>query len=303
VSNLTNGSVVVTVGTVSKLPSDGTITALAVGTIGGKAASGAAAVANPVQIAGTDGGGTIYSPFVTTGGILKVVDTAGTIATGSLTDVAKLYTGTINVGTFVMPTGTVTTIVAGTQNTLGTVGAVNSIVAGTQNTLGTVGVVNNIVTGTLAAVTTVTTVSNVTNGSINLLTGTLTRASNIGTLESGTVKLNSTPAGSTLLYSHTLGTAGAGAFWGTLVAPVGAGTFAYLSGLSIVVHSGTPEVAVTDNVAGSTGAGVFARGVFSPTGGIARDFAIPIRTVANGTLAYMINAGTASITVNYWVAP
>ena len=38
--------------------------------------------------------------------------------------------------------GTISSVAAGTQNTLGTVGVVNSIVAGTQNTLGTVGNLN-----------------------------------------------------------------------------------------------------------------------------------------------------------------
>lgn len=65
VSNLTNGSVAVTAGTV-----------------GGKAASGAAAVANPVLIAGTDSGGTVYAPLVDTTGALKVTGaSAGTTVT------------------------------------------------------------------------------------------------------------------------------------------------------------------------------------------------------------------------------
>ena len=176
---------------------------------------------------------------------------------------------------------------AGTLNTLGTVGAVNAIVAGTQNTLGTVGVVNNIVTGTLAAVTSVT----------NLVAGTIT------TLALGTVKQNPTPVGSVLLSTHTLGTGG-GTFVGTLVAPVGAGTFLYLSGLSIIAHSGTVDCGIANNLAGTTGAGVYARGFFPPGGGIMRDFSVPINMGTNGTLAYfLITAGTVGFTVNYWVAP
>src|SRR3989304_1343591 len=64
--------------------------------------------------------------------------------------VANINNGTVTLVSGVA-TGTVTTIAAGTQNTLGTVGVVNSVAAGTQNTLGTVGVVNNVVKGTVTA--------------------------------------------------------------------------------------------------------------------------------------------------------
>lgn len=126
---------------------------------------------------------------------------------------------------------------------------------------------------------------------VNIVTGTL-----------ASVKINATPAGSTILSNHVLGTSGA-ALFGTLLASAGAGTNVYLTGLQIVVHSGTPDVAITNNVAGSTGAGVYARGLFPPGGGIARDFNPPINCGAAGTLCYYINTGTASFIVNYWVSP
>lgn len=122
VSNLTAGSVAVTLGTV-----------------GGKAASGAAAVANPVQIAGTDSGGTIYSPLVTSAGALTVTatpigTTIGTIVTGTL---QNLVSGTINA----LAAGTIT---AGTLTNLAT-GTINALASGTI----TGGTLGNLVSGTV----------------------------------------------------------------------------------------------------------------------------------------------------------
>jgi hypothetical protein len=95
-----------------------------------------------------------------------------------------------------------------------------------------------------------------------------------------------------------------GTIWGTLLASAGAGTNVYLTGLSIVAHSGTCDLAITNNVAGSTGAGVYARGLFPAGGGIAQSFNPPINCGAAGTLCYLVNGnGTASFIVSYWVSP
>src|SRR3990167_3865949 len=67
------------------------------------------------------------------------VDT-GTITTGSLSNVAML-----NAGTIVVPTGTITTVVAGTQNTLGTICTTIGI-----GTITNIGSISNI--GTMPAV-------------------------------------------------------------------------------------------------------------------------------------------------------
>lgn len=291
-------------------------------TVGGAAASAAAAADKPVWVGGTDSGGTIYGLRVDSGGVLQ---TSASLA---------------------LNTGTLTTIAAGTQNTLGTVGVVNNlvkgtitsveggtvglitrvgnigtiesgtvtttlalntgtittIVAGTQNTLGTVGVLNN---GTLAQVTTV---SSITNGTVRISVGTITTGSitDLTTLHAGTInsaRIDYRPIGSSILSTHSLGTGG-GTVVGTIIAPTGAGTNLYLAGISVVVHSGTTDCGIATNVAGTTGAGVFARGFFPPGGGIARDFQPAINMGANGTLAFfMITAGTASFTANYWVAP
>lgn len=195
----------------------------------------------------------------------------------SVTNVANLAKGTITIATGVGTLGSISDIAkihnAGTIAALPTLnlttGTITTIAAGTQNTLGTVAVVNNIVTGTLAS-----------------------------------VKINATPAGSTILTTHVLGTGG-GTAVGTIVAPAGAGTNLYITGISIVVHSGgSVDCGIANNVAGTTGAGVLARGFFPIGGGIARDFNPAINVGANGTLAYfLITAGTASFNASYWVSP
>lgn len=236
------------------------------GTIGGKAASGALGVANPVQIAGTDGGGTVYSPLISTGGILTTnLTSSGTIL--------------------------------------------------------------NLATGTLASVTTVTTVSNLTNGSANILTGTIntlasgtittgtvsmtTGTLNGGTLTNlnyGTVNIDPTPIPvGTLITSYgTTGTTGAAVF-GTLVAAVGAGTKAYISGYQIIVASGTVDSAILIGTFTQTvpagGTNMVTRGQFVPSAGIARDRAVPYVSGTNGTICYwMGGAGTVYFQVDYWAA-
>lgn len=156
-----------------------------------------------------------------------------------------------------------------------------NVFTGTQQTLGTV--------GTVIGLGTATNLGSITNvGQIH----------NAGTVQSARIDFR--PVGSAVLSTHTLGTGG-GTFVGTLVAPSGAGTSLYLSGLSIVVHSGTVDCGIANNVAGTTGAGVYARGQFVPSAGIMREFIPAINLGTNGTVAYfMISAGTVSFTANYW---
>ena len=287
VANITKGTVTrVEGGTITTSNPTGTVVEVNKGTInlGSVAVTNTPNIGTVTTLPGIPSGTINVGTFTNTGTVVNVatgtinVGTAtvsgnvgvatGTITTGSITNVAMVHAGT-----HVHPTGTVTTIAAGTQNTLGTVGAVNTIVAGTQNTLGTVSVVNNIVTGTLAALT---------------------------NLAGGTVKLNETPVNLATSLT-TNGTTGV-AVWGTLVAASGAGTKQYVSGVDVVVSSGTVEVAVTNiGVGGSTGAGVLTRGVFIAGGGVSKNFYPVIASGTNGTLSYWLGgAGTANITVQYW---
>lgn len=252
--------------------------------------------AEPVRVGVNPATGGVYVHTIGGGasdpasGTLNTLGTVGTVIgvgtvsnVGSITDVNRLYGGTIQVGTFVMPTGTVTTIAAGTQNTLGTVGVVNSIAAGTQQTLGTV--------GTLLGQGTITNLGSTTNvGQIH----------NAGTIQAGTVQINKVPVSIGTAF-HTRGTTG-GAVWGTLIAASGAGTRQYVSNVDIIVVSGTVDVAVTNvGVDGSAGAGVLARGQFIPSAGIAKQFDPVTRSGTNGTLSYWLGgAGTVDINIHYW---
>ena len=291
-SNLTNGSVNVLTGTIQNSGTTtgvGVVSALTVGTIGGKAASGAAAVANPVLIGGTDSGGTVYVPLVTTGGILAANMPTGTVTTGTILSsgtttgvgvVSNLTTGSINV-----LTGTIQS--AGT--TTG-VGVVSNLTNGSINVL----------TGTIQSAGTTTgvgVVSSLTNGSINVLTGTVTSVTN---LAGGTVQINKTPVqiGTPFVVRGTTGAA----VWGTIIAASGAGTKQYVSRSSIIVEAGTVDCAITYvGVGGSEGAGVLERGKFVPSAGITNNHDPVISSGTNGTIGYwMGGAGTAIFTINYW---
>ena len=288
-------------------------------------------------------------------GAMYVEDLSGASGTTNVLVVG----GTLNAGTVtataVLDTGTITTIVAGTQNTLGTVGAVNNIVTGTLATAGTVtgvGVVSNLTngsvvmtigtlttgsisnvammnagtfvqaSGTTTLVSTVTTVSNLTNGSVNILTGTLQSSgtttgvgvvsnltngsinlltgtvTSVTNLAAGTVQINPVPV-PTVLALGTLGTAG-GSFFATISAASGAGTRHFISGVDVVMQSGTADVRV---LAGTViqGTGVLAAGQFPAGGGISKGFNPAFATGTNSELTYhFVGAGSAFITVNYW---
>lgn len=261
----------------------------------------------------------IVSGTVTTGSLSNiatlnngtVVHPSGTITTGSISNVAM-----VNAGTFVQVSGTTTLVSTVTTVSNLTNGSIN-ILTGTLQSSGTttgVGVVSNltngsvnILTGTLQSSGTTTgvgVVTNLTNGSVILQSGTVSTGT-IQNLNYGTIAIDAKPAGSNILTTHTLGTGG-GTFFGTMVAPVGAGTYIYLTGVSIVARSGgSVDAGISTNVAGTTGAGVVSRGLFPAAGGgIARDFNPALRIGTNGTLAYFIvTAGTVDFAASYWVGP
>lgn len=116
----------------------------------------------------------------------------------------------------------------------------------------------------------------------------------------GTVQISTIPVqvGTSFMVQGTTATA----VWGTIQAASGSGTKQYVSRTSIVVVSGTVDIAVTNSgIGGSTGAGVLERGVFPPGGGITNNYDPVMVSGTNGTLAYWLGgAGTVDITVNYW---
>ena len=317
VSNLTNGSVNILTGTIQSSGTTtgvGVVSALTVGTVGGKAASGAAAVANPVLIAGTDSGGTVYSPLLDTAGNYQIdVVTIPQVSVGTIPQVSVGTLPTLNLATGTITTGSLTniaqvhnagTLAAGANNigdidvATGTVTLLSTVTTLSNLTNGSV----NILTGTIQSSGTTTgvgVVSNLTNGSINLLTGTVTSVTN---LAGGTTQISKTPVqiGTPFVLRGTTGAA----VWGTVIAASGAGTKQYISRSSIVVEAGTVDCALTYiGVGGSEGAGVIERGKFVLSAGITNNHDPVISSGTNGTIGYwMGGAGTAIFTINYWQA-
>lgn len=311
-------TLVPTVTTVSNL-TNGTAR-ISVGTVGGAVASGAAASGNPNIIGGTDSGGTVYTVLVDTAGnpqvdIVTIPQvsvgtlptlnlTTGTITTGSLANIAQVHNagtlaaGANNIGDVDIATGTVTQVTTVSNLTNGSI----NILTGTVTALTTVSNLTNgsinILTGTIqnsGTTTGVGVVSNLTNGSVNVLTGTVTSVTN---LAGGTVRIDPTSVATPLTFG-TLGTAG-GSLFGTLSAASGAGTRHYVSGLQVVGQAGTVDVRILNGTA-IQGAGVLAGGICVPGGGFARDFNKDFQTGTNSELTYhFVGAGTAFITVNYW---
>jgi hypothetical protein len=191
-------------------------------------------------------------------------------------------TGTVAAGTLTnLATGTITALAAGTI----TGGTIQNLVGGTINALAA---------GTLTGGT----LQNLVSGTIN--SGTFVNNGGSVQIYQGTLQQNMVPVVAGTSYG-TVGTTAA-AVWGTLIAAAGAGTKQYVSGVDVVVVSGTVEVAVTNSgVGGSTGAGVLTRGNFPPGGGIAKSFNPVQVSGANGTLAYWLGgAGTVDVTIQYW---
>lgn len=245
------------------------------------------------------------------------VHNAGTIAAGSLGNVAMLHAGTIDAVTSVanLVKGTLTKLEGGTLGEVtnlnsGTVRiSVGTITTGSLTNIaslhtGTIQSVSEVVKGTTTLVSTVTTVSNLTTGSIVITSGTLgsvaavAQIHNAGTIQAGTVQINARPV-TTVLSHGTLGTAG-GSFFATISAASGVGTNHFVSNVDIVMQSGTADVRVLAGTA-IQGTGVIAAGKFPEGGGISKHFNPAFNAGANSELTYhFVGAGTAFITVNYW---
>lgn len=267
---LSQGSINVTAGTMI----------MTVGTVGGKAASGAAAVANPVSIAGTDAGGTIYGLLVDTKGQQFV--SAGTIT--------KLEQGSINV--------TAGTVTAGSiRVTLGTVGGAAASGAAASG--------NPIVSAGTDAGGTVYGMLVDTKGQMFLSAGTVTRTNTIGTLELGTVKPDGRFARNILTYGTQF--AATAAAYGTLVgsASVGAGTSTWVSSITIDNPAGTVLTMVGFGTA-LNGSSVLWRGVLGTQ--TAPGVVLPLPQVTNAGMTnqdlvvYTGAAGTVDVTVKYFIA-
>ena len=294
-------------GTINALAS-GTITAgtvaVTVGSVVGPNASAGTSTTAPVQIGGTTATGTVYEMLVDTSGNpqVDVVNTPTVnMASGTLNVGTTTVSGNVGVSTGTITTGSLSNVA---MLNAGTIDVVSNLVKGT---------ITKVEGGTLGEVTlvpTVTTVSNLTNGSVRMTLGTLTTGSITdvakvysGTINAGTIQSNPTPP-ITVVNQGTLGTS-AVAVWGTLSGASGAGTFHYVTGVSIVVQSGTVDTAISFGTTASNplGTGVLTRGAFSPGLGVARTFIPVISGGANSELTYWLGgAGTAYFVINYWKA-
>ena len=319
VTNLTNGTIqnsgtVTGVGVVSALTSGtvavntpGTITSgsiavtsgtgiITVGTIGGKAASGAAAVANPVQIAGTDSGGTIYSPLINTNGAVGSVT-----GMGVLTTVTNLSNGTIQNSGTVTGVGVISNLTQGSINiTAGTIGAA---------TINTIGTLTNLANGTIqnsGTTTGVGVVSALTSGTLNLATVTMTVGTvNAATINAGTTKNDGRPARNILSFGTTFGNSGSANATMVGSAVVGAGTSIWVTDLSIV-NTGTSTTPVDAGISFGTilaGSANLVRGHFGGNGGIEKAFPLPVNAgMTNFDLTCYASAGTCDFNVSYFIS-
>jgi len=236
------------------------------------------------------------------GGTLAELGSIGTIsgiAGGSLANVAKVHNAGTVAGLPDLPGGTVDLVTGVTTVTNLTSGSV-------RMTVGTVTVLPDLPGGTIDLTTGVGTLGSVSNIAVVHNAGTVAGLPDLpgGTidevtlLKAGTVQIN--PKSPTqVLTASALGTTG-GTMTGTLSAASGAGTSHYVTGLQIVVNSGTTDVFVGFGTT-ATGGSVLARGRFVPGGGIMRDFTFPIQSGTNSEICYIIaGAGTALVAVNYW---
>lgn len=301
VANLAKGTVtsvgtVVGIGTVSNVvTTSGTVTGVGVVSSVSNLVSGTLLNSGTTTGVGTITNlGSITNIGSIAAGVLTSVGTnVGVGVVTSVTNVANLAKGTVTVVGSTTGMGVLTNLTSGSvRMTIGTIttGSITNVAL-----VGSITNIGSIAAGVLTSSGTTTGVGTLSNvGSVN----TITSVSNIVTGTLSSVTLNNKPLNQILTVS-ALGTAG-GSLFATLSAASGAGTTHYVSGLQIVVSSGTPDIYVGFGTV-LTGGSVLARGAFPPGGGIMRDFTFPVQSGTNSEICYeFAGAGTAFIAVNYW---
>lgn len=236
-----------------------------------------------VGVLGQDSGGTYHSLALSTGGSIGTIILpnipggtigvlgAGTLTTGSLSNVAM-----VNAGTFVQASGT-TTLVS-------TVTTLSNLTNGSVNIL--TGTLQNLVTGTINALASGT----ITTGTVSMTTGTISPLTNITQATFGTI-----------------GTTGATIF-GTLAGGTssGAGTEIFVTSLSLTIPStaGSQDVSIGFGTNAGTfhsGTGRLVRGNFPAGGGIQKEFRPAINSGTNAQLTYFqAGAGTVQVDITYF---
>lgn len=330
-SNLSNGSVRVTAGTV-----------------GGAGATAVALSGNPVPVGGVDSGGTVYGLLTDAkgqqligGGTISMINAAtvsvlpnipgGTLAL--VTTLTNLSNGTIQNSGTTTGVGTVTDLGriynAGTvQNQLGgtldTVTTVTNLTNGSVRiTVGTITVLPNIPGGTIGVVTSITgiasgtinnsgtttgvgvvsllsagTITKLEQGSINVTAGTVTA----GTINLGTISARTSE--NVLTYGTQF--AATAAAYGTLVgsAVVGAGTSTWLQNASIINPAGTVLTLLGFGTV-LNGTSVLYRGVLGTqtVSGIQKswDKAVNAGMTNQDLVIYLGAAGTVDVSISYFI--
>lgn len=239
---------------------------------------------------GADG---LSSPF--TGTITEITNVAdGTVVVGTVPGIGVLSLGTVKVteGSAVLKGGTITTILAGTQELLGTVanlgkGTITKIEGGTIGNLASGSVV--ITDGTIGDMDTIGTIGVIEGGSVVVTAGTISDMDTVGTvgrLEGGTLGLT-TRVGN-------LGT----------VENLNQGTVTRIEGGSIVVTAGTVTTSMgdlsggtIDNIAGGSivvTAGTVVTTMGDLSGGTIDAITAGTVTVGGGTVTTIL-AGTQEL--------
>lgn len=290
-------------------PFTGTIAAvssLAAGSVAVTAGTVTAGTVNLVTRTGNVGtleAGTITTlPNIPGGTITNLI--SGTINSAT----AVLNSGTINVATAVITTlpntpggtlGLVSTVTTVSNVTNGSIVVTAGTVAAHAITAATIteGTLRNLISGTINSATvvinsaTISVMPNTPGGTLGLIT----RTGNVGTLESGTIRVNPNPT----IVSTTYGTTSAGTI-GTIIAAPSAGSAIFLTGLEVSVQSGTVEPVVSFGLA-ANGNGVMSRGLYTPGGGVYKAFT-PANSGSNTGTALTWNVLTSSGTVSYVVS-
>lgn len=217
-------------------------------------------------------GGTVVSGAEVTVGTIERVNTIGTLEFGTV------------VTTLALNSGTITTIAAGTLNTLGTVAQVTAVNSVANLVKGTITKLEGGTLGEVTLVPTVTTVSNLTNGSVRLTVGTITTGSltNLASLHTGTIQS---------------------------VSEVVKGTTTLVSTVTTVANLTTGSIVVTSGTLGSVGALAQVHNAGTIQAGTVQINARPVTSVvSHGTLgtaggSFFATVSAASgVGTNHWVS-
>lgn len=143
-----------------------------------------------------------------------------------------------------------------------------------------------------------------TAGASSPWTGNVVVTSGSITQIAGTTKLDGRVARNILSYGTTFGGTAAG--YGTLIAAaaIGAGTYCWVSDLSIVNSKGGTVTCLVGFGTALNGTSVLAKGDFSAQGGIEKSYSLPVNAGMTNTdlVCYIGAAGTIDVSISYFIS-